>query len=772
MIRRTAFALLTGILILHYLPQLPPSGFILFGPAAIVLLFIFKSHYTRLLLIGVIGFSWAHFQANQLLQHQLTDEYIGKNIQIEGYIASLPTVDTRKTRFEFDVEKVLAPTPSSFPKKLVLSWYRPTKQTFNVGDKWRLTVRVKPPRTFANPGAFDYNKWLLQKGILATGYIRSKEPNKLMASDAWSYPVQRLRQSLQFRLNQSKLDAQVLPFVRALVIGDRSGLTTEDWAVLQKTGTIHLMAISGLHVGLVAAFVFFISRFIWSWIPAAALYLAAPRAAAVAAWFAAFFYSALAGFALPTQRAMIMLSIILLALLIKKRIQPTVVFSLALMVVLIFDSFSVLSVSFWLSFGAVALIYYFIFISTQVDKASRRSRFKLWFNLQVFISIGLLPLTIQFFQQAPILSPIANVIAVPVIGFIIVPLCFVACIFLFINETLAMLVFDVISSIFSMLWSFLLWFSELSFSTYAFATPSMLAFILAMLGVVMVFMPAVLRIRWLGLVCCVPILFPLHATIQGNEFKLTVLDVGQGLSAVIRTDEHSLVFDTGPKYSQHFNTGRAVVIPFLREQGINNLNTLLVSHADNDHIGGAASILSGISTQAILTSVPDDFSDNKQKNVKRCVRGMSWQWNEVEFEIIHPDLEDYQSGLSENNLSCVLLISSNTQRVLLTGDIESAAEKLILQRYQNLNNLDLIIAPHHGSKTSSSNEFIQQLNPQRVIFPVGWRNRFHFPHQTVLSRYLSLPAEIYLTSESGAISFDSETQEMVQFRHQNRSYWD
>jgi len=827
MIRTATFALFMGVLILHHLPRLPLqlSPWISLGVlliptlVAVILLIFYRSYYTRILLFCVIGFFWAHFQASSLLQNKLPEALIGKNIQLEGYIASLPNESRRKTRFDFDVVKVLSPSLDHFPSKLQLSLYKPNRLSLNVGDKWRFTVRVKPPRDFANPGRFAYRKWLLQKGILATGYVRNKQATVLLEDSVFSYPVQRFRQHLQRRLNNSDIETHLLPFVRALVIGDRSGLSVEDWAVLQKTGTVHLMAISGLHVGLVAAFVFFVTRLVWSWIPAAAAYFAAPRAAAIVAWLFAALYSALAGFALPTQRALIMLSIVLLVVVIKKRVQPTYILSLALLVILVFDSFAVLSVSFWLSFGAVGLIYYFIYTTSRAGMQNRRAKFKMWLNLQIVISLGLLPLTIQFFQQAPILSPIANVVAVPVVGFIIVPLSFIACVLLFVHDGLSAMVFDVIAHIFSWLWAFLHWFSQLSFSTYAFATPSIITLAFALLGLLVFFLPRVFRVRLLGLLCCLPILFPFHEKIQHGEFILTVLDVGQGLSSVIQTAEHSLVFDTGPKYSRAFDTGRAVVIPFLREAGIKRLDRLFVSHADNDHIGGAQSIMSSMVIDEVVTSVPDTILRSvpgnqvrlmadkpprsttdkirsnvdrqarntadrpirnaldksmryTSENVKRCQRGQSWEWDGVLFEVLHPDKVDYASGLSENDLSCVLLISSHSQRIVLTGDIEQAAEALILQRYKNLQDIDVLVVPHHGSKTSSTPEFVQSLTAKIAIMPVGWRNRFGFPHSSVVKRYQAINSGIFLTSESGAITYKSKGKEIHQFHLHNRSYWD
>ena len=768
MIRTAALSISAGMVILHYLPQLPPSGLILIGPIALALLLFAKRRFFKIILFCVIGFTWAHFQAYSLLKHSIPESYVSKDITIIGYIASLPKKDDRKIKFEFDIDEVLGAGPDLAPTRIRLAWYQRRGKTIpdqlGVGDKWQFTVRLKPPRNFINPGAFNYSGWLLQKKILSTGYIRNHPAAKRIDSDPFSYPIQRVRQYIREALISVDIDTHAEPFLRALVIGDRSDMKTEDWVVLKNTGTVHLMAISGLHIGLVAGLVFFITRIAWSAIPFLTLRFAAPRAAAIMAWLFAYLYAALAGFSLPTQRALIMLSIILLTVVLKKSIRPSVVLSLAVLLVLVFDSFAVLSVSFWLSFTAVALIYYFINIQT-----SAQPKLKRWLVLQLVISLGLLPLTIQFFQQAPVISPLANLIAVPIVGFIIIPLALVGVVTLLIHQEAGSAILSITTQLFHYLWGVLEWLADLPISTITFSTPGLLVLLLACAGFLLLLLPSVFRVRPLAIICCVPLFFPYHSVPAQGEVNVTVLDVGQGLATVVQTQHHALVFDTGPRFSKRFDTGRAVVLPFLNEKGIRNLDVLLISHADNDHIGGAESILSAIPVNSVMTSIPDRLFRHA---ATRCERGQRWYWDKVKFEILHPDASDYATGLSENNLSCVLKITTNSRTFLLTGDIEREAESLLVERYGDDLVSQFLVAPHHGSKTSSSRKFISTVKPQTIIIPVGWRNRYRFPHQSVLDTYARQKSEVLTTAEQGAITIATESAEIRSFRDQSHHYWD
>lgn len=773
MIQTLALSFLVGVAILHYSPQLPPSWLLLAGPLALVSALSIKSinirsQFIRIILVCVIGFTWAQFQASSLLKHRLPDSYIGKDITVTGYIASLPDIDERKIRFEFDIDEVLDPDLDIVPTRIRLSWYQRQEdrvsKLIRAGDKWQFTVRLKPPRNFANPGAFNYSGWLLQKKILSIGYIRNKSDNKLLETKFSSYPVQRFRQSLRNQLLASNIDAHFQPFLLALVIGDRGDMSAGDWAVLKNTGTVHLMAISGLHIGLIAGLVFFLGRTAWSTIPYLTLRFAAPRAAAILSWLSALSYAALAGFSLPTLRALIMLSFVLMALVLKKPIRPAIVLSLALLTVLVWDSFAVLSVSFWLSFSAIAVIYYFLTI-----RASGQTKLKQWFVLQIIISLGLLPLTIQFFQQAPIISPVTNLIAVPVVGFVIVPLAILGTATLLIHHGLGTAILSFTAYAFNAIWDILEWFSLLPVSTVTFATPTLLTLLLACAGFLLLTFPSALKVRILAVVLLVPLVFPYHQAPDKGEASLTVLDVGQGLSAVIQTRHHAMVFDTGPRFSRHFDTGRAVVLPYLNEKGIDRLDSLMISHGDNDHIGGAESLLTAIGAGTILTSVPDKLPWQVSR---RCERGQHWFWDEVKFEILHPDASDYSTGLSENNLSCVLQVTTMNHIFLLTGDIEKEAEVILLDRYQNKLVADTLLAPHHGSKTSSSREFITTVSPKIIIIPAGWRNRYHFPHPSVLQTYAQEKSVALVTSQQGAITVSSDTDEISSFREQAANYWD
>jgi len=772
MIRTAAVSITAGIIILHYLPVLPPSGVMLLGPIALLCLLFVKQRYLRVLAFCVIGFTWAHFQAYSLLKHNIPEAFIGKDITVTGYVSSLPDHTDRKQRFEFDIDAIHEPDLVDIaPARVRLSWYQTrdkhTHENIQVGDKWKFTIRLKPPRNFANPGGFNYSGWLLQKKILSTGYIRSRSEVKLIESDPLAYPVQRVRQYIRSELNAAKIDPDVEPFLRALVIGDRSDMKTDDWVVLKNTGTVHLMAISGLHIGLIAALMFFIARVTWSAIPFLTLRFAAPRAAAIVAWASALLYAALAGFSLPTQRALIMLSIILLSLVLKKTVKPSIVFSTAVLLVLLLDSFAVLSVSFWLSFGAVALIYFVIHI-----QSTGQYKIKRWLVLQLIISLGLLPLTIQFFQQAPVISPVANLVAVPVVGFVIVPLSFIATVILLVHEAAGVTLFKLTAQLFTYLWDILKWLAELPISSITFSTPGLITLVFACAGLLLLLLPAAFRIRVLAVLCLLPLLFPYHARPPVGEAAISLLDVGQGLAMVVQTKQHALVFDTGPRFSQHFDTGRAVVLPFLNEKGIRKLDTLMISHGDNDHIGGADSLLSALQVNTVITSVPDKLKGD----ASRCERGQVWHWDKVKFEVLHPAAADYLSGLSENNLSCVLKITTNQHSFLLTGDIETEAETLLIEREADKLVSHFLIAPHHGSKTSSSSAFISSVKPQTILIPAGWRNRYRFPHQSVLTIYANHGSEVLTTAERGAITIQSETAEISSFNDQSEPfsghYWD
>lgn len=764
MIRIIALGVLLGILSLHTFATLPPAWWLLAFIPFVVLLYV---RYTTARLFAsalAFGFIWAYLHATWQLSGSLPESAYGKDIQVRGFIASLPESAARKLLFEFDVTEVLQPAGLFRPQHVRLSWYEAGDTQLHAGQEWVLTIRLKPARNFANPGMFNYTAWLFQKGIRYTGYVRASEKVKLIGYSPLNYPVQQRRESIRAEFKQNLSALRFEPILRALVIGDRSDINPLTWQILQKTGTVHLMAISGLHIGLIAGFVFALVRFIWSRFPGLCMHLAAPRAAAVMAMLAALGYAALAGFSLPTQRALVMLMVVMLGLAAYRRVNVLDTLSTALVLVLLLDPHATLSASFWLSFTAVALIFFVLQVKRQ-----HPSRLFNWLGLQFAISLGLLPLTILFFQQAPLISPLANLIAIPFVTFFILPVAILGVVVLSIHVDTAVMIFSMLDTAFAWLWRALEWMTQSPYSTMTFATPSLLGLLLASVGVGLLILPRGYAFRYLAFVLFIPLLFPLHAKPMNGEAYVTLLDVGQGLSAVIRTRQHTLVFDSGPRLGQQFDTGAAVVVPYLREQGISRIDILLISHGDNDHIGGADSILSLLPVTQVISSVPERLS---RYAPQRCETGMQWVWDEVDIRVVYPEAGDYASGLSENNLSCVLQVRTQSRSFLLTGDIETPAEERLVARYAEALHSDVLLVPHHGSKTSSSAAFIANVAPHSAIFPVGWHNRYHFPHAQVLARYQQAGIEVQTTADRGAITIESETGDIHGFRDEHRQFWE
>ena len=763
MLRLGTIAFLLGVIVLHNLSQLPASGIIwILATIALGGLLIRKRYFAGLSLF-LIGFIWAYLQAAYLLTKQLPEDYIGRDIRVIGYIASLPEHDQRRQRFEFDITDSQA-LPQLHAARVRLSWYGTPPSMLQVGEKWQLTVRLKPPRNFASPGAFDYAGWLYQRGILNVGYVRTQADNQRLAQHSLLYPIQHLRQQLQQRLMATLQQREYAPLIRALAMGDRSSMDTAMWSTLQKTGTSHLMAISGLHIGLMSGVMFFLARFCWSGSVMLSLWCAAPRAAAIMAWFAAGFYAMLAGFAIPTQRALIMLTVVLLAVFARRQWRSINVLCIALLVVVLFNSRAVLSASFWLSFGAVGLIFYLI----QLQPLQQRRIWR-WWHLQLALSLGLIPLTVLFFQQASIVSPIANLIAIPVVSFILIPLIFIGIFCLLFSASFAAIVFAGVDTVFAYLWYWLQWSAQLPFAMVHLTVSSNISFVLAVLGVLLMLLPGMLRLRWVGAVLLLPLCLPRYDVIPNGEARLAVLDVGQGLATVIQTRQHVLVFDTGARFSPQFDVGNAVVLPYLRTQGIKQLDLLMVSHGDNDHVGGAASILNQLPVKQIISSEPAKLA---QHQVKNCVAGMQWQWDEVTFEILYPDISDYAAGLSGNDLSCVMQIRTASQRILLTGDIEKQAEAKLVARFAEQLHSQVLVVPHHGSKTSSSATFLNVVRPNTAIVPVGWRNRYGFPHPSVVSRYATAGIRLYQTAQTGTMLFDTAKRQWLAYSEQQSHYWE
>jgi competence protein ComEC len=768
---------LFGILFLQQFSSLPD----IFWCWALFSIFSlpFLPRHFKIFLLFVIGFLWALLRAHWVLDIALPSELQGKDILVTGVIASIPLEDTRKRRFEFDIETLEFNNQiQKSPGKVRISWYGKrnkrnkdnknfykNKIKLKAGQRWQFWLRLKQPHGFMNPGGFDYEGWLYQKKIRATGYVRvnykKKQFAKKLDNEASGYRMLILRQNLYDTLKSITAKNTYGGILIALAMGERTGITQEQWQVFRATGTSHLVAISGLHIGLLAGFIFFLTRWLWPYCGSVALRLASPRAAAISALLVAAFYAALSGFAVPAQRALIMLSIVMLSIFWRHKVQSSQVLSFALLSVLLLDPVAVLSAGFWLSFAAVAIISLAAFGRLSVDKSWR-----IWGRLQWRISLALIPLLIFLFQQASLISPLTNLFAIPIVSFVVVPFVLFATSIASLMPDLAGGMFFIADSTLNVLWWLLAYLADTPVSQWYGVKPALLPLILACLGFALLLTPKGWPAKYLGLFLIIPLLWPNTSSLKQGEVEITLLDVGQGLAAAVQTKQHALVFDTGPKFSQSFDTGAAVVIPFLRQKGIKKLNMLIVSHKDNDHRGGLKSIQQEIDVAKLLSSYGE-------KGSELCQTGQSWLWDGVLFEILNPDKSiTYKK---RNNASCVLRISAGKESLLLSADIEKRAEKQLVQdRYTQLKSTYLV-APHHGSKTSSSQPFLDAVDPDYILIPVGFRNRYRMPHSTVLQRYKDMRVPIIKTFQTGAITvrFGQKNSNKIpnEYRNKIQKYW-
>nr|WP_305908511.1 DNA internalization-related competence protein ComEC/Rec2 [Methylomarinum sp. Ch1-1]MDP4521347.1 DNA internalization-related competence protein ComEC/Rec2 [Methylomarinum sp. Ch1-1] len=701
------------------------------------------------------GVLWALCVAMLVIDDRLDEQWQGREVVVRGYIAGLPVAEGKRTKFDFIVAE-----PHYLPRKIRLNWYFPERE-IRAGQGWRLTVKLKKPRSTYNPGAFDYERWLFSHRIGAVGYVRKQPAPVLLEQKSPGAGISVWRQDIAERLRQLLADGRHLGLIKALTIGDRSAIKQAEWAVFRKTGTVHLIAISGLHIGLVASLVYVLALRLWAY--SGVLALSPQKVAVAAALTVAFCYAALAGFSLPTRRALLMLTVAMLAIYWQRHVKPLHAFALALFTVVLLDPLAVLSASFWLSFGAVLLILY-----TLSARLGRVGYWRALLKIHWVSAIGLAPLIMYYFQQVSLVAPLANLLAVPAVSLAIVPLALVAVAMLFIQPFLAEALLHLVEWMLHALWLFLSACAELPYAALTTTQPPLYALLLAFLGVLLLLAPRGIPGRYLGALLCLPIIFVEVDRPAEGESRITLLNVGQGLAAVVETHHHVLVFDSGAKYSERFDMGNAVVLPYLRYRGVSEVDTLLISHGDNDHIGGAESILAQMPVAEIISSVA---LFNARRHGRSCQRGQGWEWDGVRFTMLAPPQQGYFQD--DNDNSCVLKVSTANHSFLLTGDIEWPAEQWLVGQYGRILNSDVLISPHHGSRTSSSLKFLQLVDPEVALIPAGYRNRFGFPHRQVLQRYHQQQI-IWLNSfEEGAIIIDtnSETVSIVSSREKFRRYW-
>ncbi len=763
-----AFGFLLGVVILQQSVSLPPSVWSIALVFCLPALFLFWKY--RFFWALCIGFLYALIPSEQRLEARIMPQLEGNDLIVKGSIQSIPDKRGKDWRFQLQINEAKTANKSldaSALKGLIkLNWYQ-GKHTLHAGETWELRVRLKQPNGFSNPQGFDYEKWLFHQGIIATGYVRTSIENKKLA-DAPVYSINALREKILTRIGAVLGDNNALGVISALSVAERRDISDAQWLLFRQTGTNHLIAISGLHIGMVAGFGFFPILLIWWLFPSLYLRLPVRIAGSMVGALFAISYALLAGFTLPTQRALIMVLLVLFGLLVKRYYSGITILSFAMILVLLFDPLATLSSGFWLSFLAVGLILWF------VNRRLKKPRFAI-LGVQLALSMGMLPLTLALFGSSSLSSPLANLIAIPWVSIVVVPLTLLSIVMLFVLPVVGEWLLHFAAGSVELLLQGLSYLVHPSLMLQMPEVPAELLF-LAFTGFLWLWFPSGFPARWLGGVLLLPAILYQPKVIEKNAFDYHLLDVGQGLASIVQTRHHTLIYDAGPRVGASFDTGKLVVIPFLRAKGIKHIDMMMISHGDIDHRGGANYIAANIAIDSIISSEITLLSQQLQRPVTACEQGLKWVWDGVLFEVLHPT-KKWRKNVrhNDNNKSCVLRVSNEHHRLLLTGDIEKEAEISLLKQSGDQLKADVMLIPHHGSKTSSQQVFIDAVQPQLALAGTGYRNRFYFPKKRIVERYYKKNIKVLHTANEGAISLyflaNPDEYKVVVSRKKQRRYW-
>ncbi|RJG00216.1 DNA internalization-related competence protein ComEC/Rec2 [Noviherbaspirillum sedimenti] len=818
---------------------------------------------------GVLaGFVWAALFAHYSLREELPEEWEGRDITVIGTIDSLPHRFERGIRFNFAVERVLpegggdadagasaaretaelaadaaqaatvatvstdAAVPLAaaipvVPSRLALSWYggfrgeaTQTVPGLLPGERWQLTVRLRRPHGNANPHGFDYEVWLLEQGLRATGTVRPDRrlDNKNEKRDdfvpGFSNAVERSRNWLRERIVAALPGKEYAGVIVALVVGDQRAIAQSDWQVFNRTGIGHLISISGLHITMVAGLFAGLFQFLWrrSFFTRAQLPLLLPaqKAAALAGVAMALVYVLLAGFGVPAQRTLYMLTVVAVALWCDRLTSVSHVLCLALGVVILLDPWAVLWPGFWLSFGAVAAILYVSVGRVAMPRAMMppalsalatpaaitgagsgsgmrkaagalaplRQRWQTWREslrqagrTQYAVTLGLVPLTMLLFGQVSLVSPLANALAIPLVSFIVTPLALAGSV---LPAPLSDWILGFAHACVVWLAQAMAWLAALPAAVWSAPLPHWWIFAAALVGTVWLLAPRGWPLRWLGLAGWLPLLLNAPASPPAGELWVTAFDVGQGTALLIETPGRRLLYDTGPVYSPDSDGGSRVIVPYLKARGIDRLDGMIVSHSDTDHAGGALSLLDEVAVDWVSSSMAEDNPIVRAAaEHRRCQAGQAWDWDGMRFEMLHPSPASYDNPhLKPNSRSCALKITHGAQAILLPGDVERIDEAELLDVQGERLRATVLLAPHHGSGTSSTLSFLQAVDPQLALFQVGYRNRYKHPKREVYERYGELGIRRLRSDESGAVTLRfGAALEVDEYRGTHARYW-
>ena len=754
--RSRMIAIAAGFLIAAWQPQLIPiTGYICIAVFTLLLTHFVRFRYRDLSNCVVFAFLYSSIWCGWQLSQKLPHEFVRSDWIVEGHVVGLPQHEGAVAKFNLKVNTLTSVSAAQSPdvdlSTIKLSWYHP-KAIIQPNQALKLIVRLKPPHGMVNPEGFDYERWLLVRGIDATGYVRTF----ISADSRSSYSISLARHWLNENIESRHSEPNIVAILQALTTGYKVGFSQEDWGLLRKSGTVHLAVISGLHVGFMAVLGWWLGRIVGL--------IVFHRTHLMPYVFSIAFstgYTLLAGAEIPTMRALIMITVLLLSGVQRRYIDNWTRWWMAIVAVLVFSPLAVTEVGFWLSFGAVALLIWL---------GQREWRWHTAIVLQLYLLIGMLPLYLFFFGGFSLVAPLVNLIAIPLISLLII----VAFINLFLNIVGAYLLIPLLTQVESWLvnvfWGLVGFCERFDWAFVTIDGVGLSSLVLVMIASLGIMLPAGWAPRYLILLLLLPMLLgEIKLSNQVNRFTATVFDVGQGQSVLVEVGDYRLLYDTGPSYRNGGAAFTRAVLPYLTSQAIRELNYLVLSHDDNDHVGGFSLLMDSLSVTKIASSyVLADLSyasddsvgieshdadrvDRGEIGKELCVKGLSWQVEGVTFSFISGS-----KGANDNDRSCVLMVDDGVCSLLIPGDISKRVEHVIINDFEG--DLDWLVAAHHGSRSSSSETFLKHASPDVVVFSAGYGNAFNHPHPDVMSVVLENAAKAYTTAEDGAVLLKSSTE--------------
>ena len=759
--------------------------FVLLAPVLYALLALKNIAFQWRFGLTVLAFSmlaWGitGLRATTFLNDALTADLEGRDIAVIGVISAMPQHNESGLRFRLDVESAqVQGQPIQVPAHLYIGWYSGTfglgdgsgvnelqrqPAPIEAGERWQMTVLLKAPHGGSNPHGFDFELWLWEQGLQATGYVRSgpKDPvPQRLVQTGW-HPVEYARQQVRDQIYDREIDRHYAGLIAALVVGDQSAIDRADWDVFRATGVAHLMSISGIHITMFAWAAAWVLGWLWRCSGRLCLWVAAPSAALVGGVLLATAYALFSGWGVPSQRTVLMLAVVGGLRLSGRQWPWPWVWLLACSVVVAVDPWALLQAGFWLSFVAVGVLFATDSGATSAGKTSARGHLGAMFREQWVITLALTPLTLLLFGQVSLVGLVANALAIPWVTLVVTPL-----------SMLGILVapfWDVAAWAMAVMAGYLHWLAALPFASVSVAQAPLWAGAAGVVGGLLLAMQLPWSLRLLGVPLMLPVLLWQAPRPGSGQFELLAADIGQGNAVLVRTAGHALVFDAGPSFSRESDAGHRVLVPLLRALDV-SVDRMMLSHRDTDHVGGAKAVMAMQPQADLLSSIEADHELQAIHPATRCVAGQHWQWEGVDFQVLHPKATDYDVGLKTNGMSCTLRISNTTNSALLTGDIEQAQEARLVVDGVALKS-DVLLVPHHGSKSSSSAAFLDAVQPRIALVQAGYRNRYGHPAAPVLVRYAERNIRVVDSPHCGAITWRSDQPDDVQCqRTQGLRYW-